>query len=144
MSDVEIADVLRKTRVIACVGASANPARASHRVSQYLTGLGYRVIAVNPGLVGQELFGEKVYASLSDIPEPVDMVDVFRRSEAVGPVIDDALQAFPELQTIWLQLDIFHAQGAAKARARGVTVIENRCPKIEYPRLFGTTPLAEI
>ena len=86
---------------------------------------------------GKTLFGQTVWASLRDIGEPVDMVDIFRRSEAVPPIVDEALDVFPDLRTIWLQIGVEHAEAAAKARARGVDVIMNRCPKIEYQRLFG-------
>lgn len=135
-SDEHVRDVLTRTKVIAVVGASAKPERASHYVSQYLIEKGYRVIPVNPGLAGQEMFGETVHASLSEIDVPVDMVDVFRRSDAVEPVVDEALEAFPNLQTVWMQLGVINAAAAEKARARGVDVIMDRCPKIEIPRLL--------
>jgi predicted CoA-binding protein len=135
-SDEHVRDVLTRTKVIAVVGASAKPERASHYVSQYLIEKGYRVIPVNPGLAGQEMFGETVRASLSEIDVPVDMVDVFRRSDAVEPVVDEALEAFPNLQTVWMQLGVINAAAAEKARARGVDVIMDRCPKIEIPRLL--------
>lgn len=135
-SDEHVRDVLTRTKVIAVVGASAKPERASHYVSQYLVEKGYRVIPVNPGLAGQEMFGETVRASLSEIDVPVDMVDVFRRSDAVEPVVDEALEAFPNLQTVWMQLGVINAAAAEKARARGVDVIMDRCPKIEIPRLL--------
>jgi predicted CoA-binding protein len=135
-SDEHVRDVLTRTKVIAVVGASAKPERASHYVSQYLIEKGYRVIPVNPGLAGQEMFGETVRASLSEIDVPVDMVDVFRRADAVEPVVDEALEAFPDLQTVWMQLGVINAAAAEKARARGVDVIMDRCPKIEIPRLL--------
>jgi predicted CoA-binding protein len=97
----------------------------------------FTVVPVNPMLVGQVLFGAPVVASLSDIAEPVDMVDIFRRSEAVPEIVDEALAQFPNLDTIWMQIGVEHAQAAAKAQARGVNVVQNRCPKIEYQRLFG-------
>jgi len=136
-SDSHLKSVLEKAKVVAVVGVSSNPVRPSYFVARYLTLKSYRVIPVNPGLAGQELFGETVYASLADIPFGVDMVDIFRRSEAVPPIVDEALARWPDLQTIWMQIGVEHAEAAAKAEARGVNVIQNRCPKIEYQRLFG-------
>jgi predicted CoA-binding protein len=95
------------------------------------------VVPVNPGHAGQMLFGQKVVASLSDIDGGVDMVDLFRRSEHVPPLVDEALEVFPGLQTIWMQIGVEHPESAARARARDVDVVMNRCPKIEYQRLFG-------
>jgi len=129
--------VLTRTRVVAIVGVSANPVRPSYFVARYLALKGYRVVPVNPGLAGQVLFGETVYGALGDIPFDVDMVDIFRRSDAVPAIVDDALARWPALQTVWMQIGVEHAAAAAKAQARGVTVIQNRCPKIEYQRLFG-------
>ncbi|MCL4137571.1 UNVERIFIED_CONTAM: hypothetical protein GTU68_021090 [Idotea baltica] len=122
---------------VAVVGVSANPVRPSYFVARYLRLKGVRVVPVNPGLAGQVLFGETVYATLADIPIDVDMVDIFRRSEAVPEIVEEALARWPNLQTIWMQIGVEHGLAAAAARARGVTVIENRCPKIEYQRLFG-------
>jgi predicted CoA-binding protein len=136
-SDAELRRILEGTRTIAIVGVSMNPVRPSAYVARYLSLKGFRVIPVNPGHTGKILGGETVRGSLSEIDEPVDMVDIFRRSEAVPPIVDEALEAFPDLQTIWMQIGVEHAEAAAKARARGVTVIMNRCPKIEYQRLFG-------
>ncbi|UWQ48616.1 CoA-binding protein [Leisingera caerulea] len=136
-SDEHLKKVLQRTKVVAVVGVSMNPVRPSYYVARYLGLKGYRVIPVNPGHSGKRLFGETVHASLSEIDAPVDMVDIFRRSEAVPPIVDEALEAFPKLQTIWMQIGVAHAEAAAKAEARGVTVIQNRCPKIEYQRLFG-------
>lgn len=131
-------DILSRTRTIAAVGVSANSVRPSNYVGRYLALKGFTVIPVNPGLAGQTLFGETVHASLSDVPrDDVDMVDIFRRSEAVPPIVDDALARWPDLQTVWMQIGVAHADAAARAEARGVTVIQNRCPKIEYQRLFG-------
>lgn len=135
--------IFRTTRTIACVGASANPARPSHYVSQFLVARGYRVIGVNPGLAGQQLFGAPVVARLADLEEPVDMVDIFRRAEDVPEVVEAAL-ALPGLATIWMQLGIRNAAAAARAEAAGLTVIQDRCPMIDVPRLFGTAGRAEI
>ncbi|ABF64784.1 CoA-binding [Ruegeria sp. TM1040] len=136
-SDTLLKDVLRRTHSIAVVGVSTNPVRPSYYVARYLSLKGYRVIPVNPGHAGKELFGETIRATLSDIDAPVDMVDIFRRPEAVPEIVDEALAVFPALQTIWMQIGVEHAEAAAKAEARGLTVIQNRCPKIEYQRLFG-------
>jgi len=129
--------ILRDTKTIACVGVSPNPVRPSHYVGRYLSLKGFRVIPVNPGHAGKTLFGQTVVAALSDITEPVDMVDIFRRSEAVPAIVDEALVRFPNLKTIWMQIGVEHEVAAATAEARGVQVIQNRCPKIEYQRLFG-------
>ncbi|GAA6164879.1 CoA-binding protein [Pelagimonas sp. KU-00592-HH] len=136
-SDDLLKSVLTRTKCVAVVGVSMNPVRPSYYVARYLGLKGYRVIPVNPGHAGKMLFGETVVASLSEIDAPVDMVDIFRRSEAVPPIVDEALGAFPNLKTIWMQIGVEHADAAAKAEDRGVTVIQNRCPKIEYQRLFG-------
>lgn len=138
----QIDDTLRRiltdTKVIALVGWSANPARPSHGVAAYLARRGYRVIPVNPGLAGQvTAWGETVRASLSDITDPVDMIDLFRNSDAVGPVVDEALVALPGLKTVWMQLGVVNEAAAVKARAAGLDVVMDRCPAIEIPRLLG-------
>lgn len=135
-SDAEIVDTLKTTRVVALVGWSPNPLRPSHRVAQVLAAHGYRVIPVNPGQAGTRVLGETVHARLSDIKDPVDMVDIFRRSDHVLPVVEEALAHLPNLRTIWMQLGVEHAGAAALAEARGVRVVQNRCPAIELPR-FG-------
>lgn len=134
-TDELLNSVFDRAKTIAVVGFSMNPARASHYVAQFLHEQGYRVIPVNPGHVGKEIFGTTIRASLADIDEPVDMVDVFRRSEALMAVVDDILENLPGVQTIWTQLGVIDAQAAEKAEAAGVTTIMNRCPKIEIPRL---------
>lgn len=136
-TDVFLRDILQRTKTIAVVGVSMNPVRPSYYVARYLSLKGYTVIPVNPGHAGKELFGATVMPSLSAIEEPVDMVDIFRRSEAVLPIVDEALAQFPDLQTIWMQIGVEHAEAAAVAETRGVDVVMNRCPKIEYQRLFG-------
>lgn len=136
-SDAQLKTILTRTKVVAVVGVSLNPVRPSYYVARYLDLKGFTVLPVNPMHSGEKLFGQTVVGSLGDIDQPVDMVDIFRRSEAVPPVVDEALEVFPDLQTIWMQIGVMHAEATAKAQARGVTVIQNRCPKIEYQRLFG-------
>lgn len=136
-SDNHLRRILTRTKSVAIVGVSSNSVRPSYYVARYLQLKGFRIIPVNPGLAGQELFGETVYGDLASIPHDVDMVDIFRRSEAVPEITDAALARWPKLQTIWMQIGVEHAEAAAIAEARGVDVIQNRCPKIEYQRLFG-------
>ena len=136
-SDELLRSILTRTRRIAVVGVSMNPVRPSYYVARYLALKGFEVVPVNPGHAGERLFGQDVKARLGDIEGTVDMVDIFRRSVAVPPVVDEALETFPKLQTIWMQIGVSHDAAAAKAEARGVTVIQNCCPKIEYQRLFG-------
>lgn len=136
-SDASLRDILKRTKTIAIVGVSANEIRPSFYVARYLKLKGYRVIPVNPGLVGQTLLGETVYGDVADVPDDVDMVDIFRRSEAVPPIVSSALERWPDLQTIWMQIGVTHAEAAKLAEALGVDVIQDRCPKIEYQRLFG-------
>ena len=136
-SDDFLRTILRRTKTVAVVGVSANEIRPSYYVARYLGLKGMRVIPVNPGLAGQTLLGETVYPNLTEIPVDVDMVDIFRRSEAVPPIVDEALARFPDLQTIWMQIGVTHPEATAKAEARGVDVVQDRCPKIEYQRLFN-------
>jgi len=136
-TDAHLKQILTRTKRIAMVGVSLNPVRPSNYVARYLGLRGFTVVPVNPGAVGQSLYGRTVVGSLSDIDGPVDMVDIFRRSDAVLPIVRDALEQFPDLATIWMQIGVQHEQATALAQARGVTVIQNRCPKIEYQRLFG-------
>jgi uncharacterized protein len=140
--DALLRDVLRRTRTIACVGVSMNPIRPSAYVARYLSLKGYRVIPVNPGHAGKTIHGETVVADLASIPASVgqvQMVDVFRRSEEAGRVVDQALEALlgRGLETIWMQIGVIDEAAARRAEAAGVTVIMNRCPKIEYQRLHG-------
>lgn len=135
-------DILKRTQRIAVVGVSLNDVRPSFYVARYLALKGFEVIPVNPGHAGKIAFGQTVVASLADIEGPVDMVDIFRRSEHVPPIVDEALRLFPDLATIWMQIGVWNEEAAAKARARGVDVIMNRCPKIEYQRLFGELRMA--
>lgn len=132
-SDDYLRGILRRVKTIALVGASPRPDRPSHRVMQFLQSRGYRVIPVNPQAAGETLHGEKVFAALADIPEAIDMVDIFRRSELVGPVIDEAIAKGAKV--IWMQLGVRNDEAAAKAEAHGIEVVMNRCPAIEIPRL---------
>jgi O-acetylhomoserine (thiol)-lyase len=133
--DAKLRRILSTTRTIALVGASANWNRPSYFVMKYLQGKGYRVIPVNPGLAGQDLLGERVYANLREIPEPIDMVDVFRASDQVGPIVDDAIAIGAKV--VWMQLGVRNDAAGAKAEAAGLEVVMNRCPKIEFGRLGG-------
>jgi uncharacterized protein len=135
--DETIRGVLRSVRRIALVGASDNPARPSWIVTKYLIERGYDVIPVNPGLAGKALFGRPVARTLADIEGPLDMVEIFRNSAAAGPITDEALALDPPPKVIWMQLSVRNDEAAARAEARGLTVIMNRCPKIEYGRLSG-------
>lgn len=134
-SDEDITRILEETRTIAVVGASQNPARAVYGVMGFLIGRGYEVYPINPGLAGQELHGRTVYASLTDVPAEIDMVDVFRNAEAAGDTIDEALALPVPPKTIWLQLGVINQAGFDKAEAKGVKVVMDRCPAIEAPRL---------
>lgn len=134
-ADAYLRRILRDVRIIAMVGASPNWTRPSYFAMKYLQHKGYRVIPVNPTAAGQTILGEKVYASLRDIPEKVDMVDVFRSSEAAGPIADEAIAI--GARVLWMQLGVRNDEVARKAEAAGLTVIMNRCPKIEYGRLHG-------
>lgn len=131
-SDDVIRDLLRRPLTIAVVGCSPDPARDSHRVARLLIDKGHRVIPVNPQV--SEILGEVSHASLRDIAAPVDMVDIFRRSEQVGPVVDDAIAI--GARVIWMQLGVIDEAAAARASAAGLTVVMDRCPAIEYRRLF--------
>lgn len=138
-SDEYIASVLSQTRVIAMVGASAAANRPSYFAMKYLLGKGYSVIPVNPSLAGGEIQKQKVVASLADLEAPVDMVDIFRNSEAALAVTREAIALKNKLglKFIWMQLSVVNAEAAAEAEAAGLQVVMNRCPKIEYGRLSG-------
>lgn len=132
-----IRGILHNVKTIALVGFSNNPARPSWIVTKYLIERGYQVVPVNPGIAGQTVLGQLVYGSLKDIPFPLDMVEIFRNSEAAGPITDEALALDPLPRVIWMQLSVRNDEAAARAEAKGVTVIMNRCPKIEFGRLSG-------
>lgn len=132
-SDADIRALLTETGTIALVGASANPTRDSHEVMAFLQRQGYRVIPVNPGLAGQTLLGETVAARLADLDGPIDLVDIFRNSEAAGAAVDDAIAV--GAKAVWMQLGVINREAAARAEAAGLKVVMNRCPKIEIPKL---------
>ena len=140
-SHAHLRAILSGTRRIAAVGVSTNPVRPSSYVARYLAAKGYSVIPVNPVYAGQTMLGETILPSLADIPhdrDPIDMVDIFRRSEEAGRVVDEALEVLLDrgLRTIWMQIGVIDWEAAARAEAAGVTVVMNHCPKIEYQRLF--------
>src|ERR1700704_5402256 len=126
-SDAKLRSILQRVKTIALVGASPNWNRPSYFVMKYLQSKGYRVIPVNPGIAGKPLLGEMAYASLRDIPEPVDMVDVFRASNEVAPIADDAIAIGAKV--LWMQLGVRNDEAAKKAEAAGLEVVMNRCPK---------------
>ncbi|HTW50654.1 MAG TPA: CoA-binding protein [Stellaceae bacterium] len=132
-SDAYLRDILTSAKTIAVVGASPRPHRASHRVMRFLQARGYRCIPVNPNAAGGDINGERVYAHLADIGEPVDMVDIFRRSELAGAAVDDAIAI--GAKSVWMQLDVRDDGAAARAEAKGLKVVMDRCPAIEIPRL---------
>jgi predicted CoA-binding protein len=132
-ADADIARLLEQTRTIALVGASDRPDRAAHEVMGMLLAHGYHVIPVNPALAGQVIHGQTVVATLADVAEPIDMVNVFRRSEFVAGVVDDAIAV--GAKAVWTQLDVIDHAAAARAEAAGLDVVMDRCPKIEIRRL---------
>jgi uncharacterized protein len=132
-----ILDVLRGVKVIALVGASANNVRPSYLVMQYLLDKGYTVFPVNPGLAGQHLHGQTVYGTLAEVPVAIDMVDIFRNSEAAMEIVEETLRLQPLPKVIWMQLQVRNDEAARKAEAAGIKVVMNRCPKMEYGKLSG-------
>jgi hypothetical protein len=138
-SDDLIAGILGSVKTVAMIGASANISRPSYFVIKYLSGKGYAMHPVNPGLAGQEILGRRVYAALADVPAPVDMVDIFRGSQAALEATREAIALKDRLgiKVVWMQLAVRNDAAAAEAEAAGLRVIMNRCPKIEYGRLSG-------
>ena len=134
--DADLRDILTRVKTIAVVGASENPARPSYEVMRYLATKGYRVLAVNPKLAPDAIAGIPVYPSLAEVPERIDMVDVFRNNAAVEGVVDEVLALRQLPSVIWMQLGVRVDAAAERAEARGIQVVMNRCPKIDYPRLF--------
>ena len=137
-SEDDIAHLLSRVRYIALVGASDRPCRPSNGVMRFLQTHGYRVFPVNPQLAGQKIHGETVYASLSDIEEPIDMVDIFRRPQAAGEAVDEAIAI--GAKSVWLQLGVINEEAAARAEAAGLAVVMDRCPAIDIPR-FNVAPV---
>ena len=133
--DTYIRGILNTVKTIAMVGVSPKDSRPSYFAFKYLLERGYHMIPVNPGQAGKEILGRKVYVRLSDIPEPVDMVDIFRASPFVLPIVEDALKMQPRPRVVWMQLGIRNDAAAALAEQNGIKVVMNRCPKIEYGRL---------
>ncbi len=137
--DEDIAELLGSARTIAMIGASDRPDRPSYRVMKFLQDQGYRVFPVNPQITGEHVHGEYVWRELSQIGEPIDIVDIFRRPAAAGEAVDEAIAA--GAKAVWLQLDIINEEAAARAEAAGLKVVMDRCPAIEIPRL-GLAPVA--
>lgn len=140
--DTHHAEILARTRTIAIVGISDKPTRPSNEVAHYLQAQGYRIVPINPGLAGKSILGEKAFARLADIPErygPIQMVDIFRRSEQAGAVVDEAMEVLRArgLETIWMQIGVIDPAAADRARASGLRVVMDRCPKLEHMRLIA-------
>ena len=137
LSDRLLRDILKSTKTIAMVGLSMNETRPSYFVGRYLHKRGYKIIPINAGHEGKHFVGQLVKSSIDEIDEPVDMVDIFRKPDAVPQIVDDSLAKLKGLKTIWMQIGIKHESAAQKARDFGLKVVEDRCPKIEHQRLFG-------
>ncbi|MBD8875610.1 CoA-binding protein [Roseibium polysiphoniae] len=136
-SDAYIKGILDETRTIAMVGASANTVRPSYFVLKYMLSKGYDVWPINPGHAGKEILGQMTHASLADLPEAPDMIDIFRNSAAAAKIVDDIIASKNLPKTIWMQLSVRNDEAAARAEAAGIKVVMDRCPKIEYGRLSG-------
>jgi len=138
-SDDYIAEILSSVQTFAFVGASANTSRPSYFAMKYLLGKDYKIIPISPGMAGKEILGQKVYGSRADVPSPVDVVDIFRSSDAAREIVHEALRLKDELglTTVWMQLGVRNDEAVAEAEAAGLRVVMNRCPKIEYGRLSG-------
>ena len=134
--DLYLRRILRETKTIAMVGLSANWNRPSFFAAKYLLDRGYKVMPVNPAAKGQEILGQKVYGSLDELPAKADMVDIFRNSEAAGPITDDAIKHGAKV--VWMQIGVVNDAAAKRAEDAGLKVVMNRCPKIEHSRLSGT------
>jgi uncharacterized protein len=132
-----IADILRNVKTIALVGASNNDVRPSYLVMKYLLGKGYQVIPVNPGLAGKTILDQPVYASLADVPVAIDMVDIFRNSEAAGLITDEALALPTKPKVLWMQLTVRNDDAAKRAESAGLRVVMDRCPKMEFSKVSG-------
>lgn len=136
-SDSYIKGILGEVRTIALVGASNKADRPSYRVMKFMQDNGYRVIPINPGLAGQSILGETVYEGLAEVPVAYEMVDIFRNSDAAGPVTDEAVRVARDkgVKVVWMQLDVRNDEAAVRAENAGLKVVMNRCPKIELTRL---------
>jgi predicted CoA-binding protein len=137
--DAKLRDILGRTRVIAVVGISPKHDRPSFRVAEFLQAHGYKIVPVNPGHAGETILGEPVWADLASLPAEldVDMLDIFRRSEMVPEVVEEGLRHLPKLRTVWMQIGVQNREAAEVAQARGLDVVQDRCPKIEYARLMS-------
>lgn len=135
--DDTLRQILKSLKVVAVVGVSPNPVRPSYFVARYLGLKGMKVVPVNPGHAGEVLFGETVVADVTGLPQDVDTLDIFRRSEHVAPIVRAALDHLPGLRTVWLQIGVVSDEARAMCAERGVAFVQDRCPKIEYQRLFG-------
>jgi len=140
--DAYLRTILAGTRRIALVGASPDASRASNYVMLFLLERGYEVVPVKPTIAGTEIHGQKVVASLAEVTQPIDLVDVFRNSQAAGRVTDEAIAA--RAKAIWMQMGVRNDEAAKRAEAAGIKVVMNRCPKVDYPRLFGSKRVGEI
>ena len=133
MNEADIRSILEEGKIVAVVGLSPRPERDSHRVAKYLQGQGYRIIPVNPN--AEEVLGERSYPNLASVPEPIDIVDVFRRSEAVPGIVEEAIKV--GARTVWMQQGVIHEEAAARAREAGLQVVMDRCMMVEHRRYFG-------
>ncbi|WP_269582725.1 CoA-binding protein [Roseibium sp. Sym1] len=136
-SDAYISGILDEVKTVAMIGASANNVRPSYFVLKYLLAKGYEVWPINPGQAGKEILGQTVHASLDELPDVPDMIDIFRNSDAAGQIVDKVLESGRLPKVIWMQLTVRHDEAAKRAEAAGIKVVMNRCPKIEYGRLSG-------
>ncbi len=136
-SDAFLKRILERAELLGVVGLSSKPTRPSFFVGRYMKMRGYTIVPVNPAYVGQDFLGVPYVGGLADLPEGTDFLDLFRRSQDVLPIVEEALERLPALKTIWMQIGVVHEEAAALARAQGVDVVMNRCPKIEHQRLFG-------
>jgi uncharacterized protein len=135
--DKWLAATLDMVKSVALVGASTKSTRASTFVMKYMLDKGFDVIPINPGVAGEQILDRQVYASLSDLPYPVDMVDIFRNSEAAGHIVDEAINLAVPPKVIWMQFNVRNDEAAARAESKGIRVVMNRCPKVEYARAHG-------
>ena len=136
-SDSTIRDILGSVSSVAIVGASNKDVRPSYFVARYLLDKGYRIFPINPGLAGKSILGQPAYGRLGDVPEPIDMIDIFRSSDAAPAIVDEALALTPKPKVIWMQIGVRNDEAARKAEQAGLKVVMDRCPKIEYGRLSG-------